>query len=245
MNEQDYITFEAFLSGELSGADLEVFENRLNQDPEFKEAFSLYKETTNFLEHKFSRQESREKFKTQVQRASDQHFAKEILKSKKEKRFVPWQYGVAAAIVLLIGFFTQQRLTDPSYEDYAHYGRVELTVRGEQGALVSAAQEAFNEGEYDQANEAFEQLLHLNSQNTEYQFYKALTDIELGYYEGADSMLKGIAQGKSAYKNKALWFLALSQLKQGKKQACIEVLKTMPQEAEDYSLAQKLLKKLD
>ena len=54
----------------------------------------------------------------------------------------------------------------------------------------------------------------------------------------------GIIRLKSIYKNKAIWYLALSKLKQKDFTACKEILLTLPKSSEDYDNAQKILNKL-
>jgi len=61
----------------------------------------------------------------------------------------------------------------------------------------------------------------------------------------ADANLNSLISGTSAYKNKALWYLALSKFKQENRDACILLLKQIPESADDYKQAQKLLNKLD
>jgi predicted transcriptional regulator len=68
--------------------------------------------------------------------------------------------------------------------------------------------------------------------------------VEQDKYEKASEILEKLRQGTSVYKYKAIWFEALNQLKQKNIGRCTELLKSLPQEAEDYQQAQKLLKKL-
>ena len=72
-----------------------------------------------------------------------------------------------------------------------------------------------------------------------------LSLMQLNKFDTADSLLIGLSKGQSAYKNKGTWYLALSKLKQKEYDDCVELLKTIPEEAEDYRAAQKLIKKLD
>ena len=75
--------------------------------------------------------------------------------------------------------------------------------------------------------------------------YYAITNIELDNYTTADTNLNTLINGKSAYKNKALWYSALSRLKQRNIDATIVLLKQIPEDADDYKVAQKLLDKLE
>ena len=59
------------------------------------------------------------------------------------------------------------------------------------------------------------------------------------------SLLKDLSNGSSAYKQKAIWYLALSKLKQNDDAVCLDILRTISEDSEDYKRAQKLINKLD
>lgn len=60
----------------------------------------------------------------------------------------------------------------------------------------------------------------------------------------ADGILTKIAQGNSVYKDKAIWNLALSKLKQKDLESCKKILNRLPKDADNYIKAKELLKKL-
>ena len=134
---------------------------------------------------------------------------------------------------------------EPSYSDFANYNQISLTVRGTSDALLKEAETAFNNKNYEEAEQLFNQILEQVSSNTEIQLYKSITLIETNQFDEADELLEGISEGNSIYKNKATWYLALSKLKQNNLESCKSILKSIPDDAEDYKQAQKLLNKLD
>src|SRR5690606_27153121 len=165
--------------------------------------------------------------------------------SKKVIRFKPWQYAMAASVILLIGITLFNKLSSPVYGDYANYDSISLTVRGNQDGLLKTAENAFNKKDFAKAEVAFKELLLTDEKNAELQFYRGVTNIELNNFAMADWLLKGLKEGNSVYKNKATWYLALSKLKQKQYDASLEILKTIPEDADDYKAAQKLISKLD
>ena len=54
-----------------------------------------------------------------------------------------------------------------------------------------------------------------------------------------------LKSGNSIYKNKAIWNLALSKLKQKDYKSCKEILLTIPADYENYDQVQELLQELD
>ncbi|MCX7547074.1 hypothetical protein OS188_03815 [Xanthomarina sp. F1114] len=244
MQEQDYILFEDYLSGNLDTTEIVAFENRLQNDFEFKDAFEVYKSTSKFLENHIENEEKAETFKTNLETVSSKYFAKEEASKSRLKGINPWYYSLAAAAILVIGFFFTQQFSNPVYEDYANYGTISLTVRGTQSEVLSKAETAFNNHNYKEAEIYFSQILKTDTNNMELQLYKAVSLVELSNYTEADTLFNSIIKSPSVYKNKAIWYLALSKLKQGDNTACINTLKTLPEDSEDYNEAQKLIKKL-
>lgn len=244
MENQDYILFEDYLLGELSETEKDAFETRLKTDSKFNESFNTYKELSSFLEHKFENEATSTVFQNNLKNISNTYFEKQDA-PKKVIRFKSWHYAVAASVVLLIGISVFNNLSNPVYSDYANYESISLTIRGSQDGLLKTAENAFNKKDFAKAEVAFKELLLTDEENTELQFYRGVTNIELNNFAVADWLLKGLKQGNSVYKNKATWFLALSKLKQKQYDVCLQILKTIPEDAEDYKEVQKLINKLD
>ncbi|MFD0835082.1 tetratricopeptide repeat protein [Mariniflexile aquimaris] len=244
MDDQDYILFENYLLGELSKEETIAFETRIETDPKFKESFNTYKELTSFLENKFENEAASTAFQTNLKNISKTYFDKQESPVKSIK-FKPWLSAAAASVVLLISIVLFNNLSTPVYSDYANYDSISLTVRGEQDALLHTAENAFNAKDFAKAEEAFKSLMVLDKDNVELQFYRGVANVELNKFETAEKLLLSLSKGQSVYKNKAKWYLALSNLKQEEYDECIEILKTIPEDAEEYKQAQKLIKKLD
>lgn len=246
MEEQDYILYEKYLSGDMSKEELEPFEERLKTDLDFNNAFQLYKETASFLKHTFENEDARNAFKENLQKISKAHFSKtDENQGKKTKTFNLYKYAIAACVVLLFGLFMFNHFSAPTYSDYSNYGTISLTVRGENDALLQTAETAFNNKDFAKADKAFKSLMVLDENNTELKLYRAIANIELDNFEIADVLLDNLQNGDSVYKYKATWYLALSKLKQHETEECLDILKTIPKDAEEYEEAQKLIKKLD
>lgn len=244
MENKDYILFESYLSGTLTEDEIASFENNLKNNATFNTEFNTYKDLSGFLEHKFKHEEASIAFQKNLKNISNSYFQK-LETPKKSIKFKPWQYAIAASIVLFFGIQFFNSLATPTYAKYTSYDTISLTVRGSQNKILTNAQEAFNSKKFMEAETYFTQLLETDSNNNELKLYKAFSQIELNTYNEADTILNTLSKGNSVYKNKATWYLALSKLKQKDYKASIEVLKTIPKDADDYKNAKKLLKKLD
>lgn len=244
MEEQNYILFEDYISGELSKDEITAFKDRLNTDSEFNKAFTTYKELSGFLENKFEHEEKTISFKNNLKDISDSYFEDKTSSSKVIK-FNFYKYAIAATVVVFLGIFMFNQFSNPSYDDFMSYDEVSLTVRGTQNELKAKAEEAFNTKSFAEAETYFTQLLSEDDSNQELLLYKGVTLLEQNKFDEADALFGKLSQGNSVFKNKSTWYLALSKLKQKQNDSCIEILKTIPEDAEDYRQVQKLLKKLD
>jgi len=86
--------------------------------------------------------------------------------------------------------------------------------------------------------------LQEDATKVELQLYLAICLVEQNKFELADSILTKIIKGNTIYKNKAIWNLGLSKLKQKDYSSCKLVLTSLPKSADDYTQAAKILKKL-
>jgi tetratricopeptide (TPR) repeat protein len=248
MEEQDYIQFEAYLVGDLSEEDLLAFNMRLESDPEFNKSFEIYKDLSSNLEHQIANEREIFDFKANLDVISSQHFnaihdEELVIKPSPKSNF--YKYAVAASVVVLLGFFVFNQFGGPKYDDYNNFDPISLTVRSSDDSNFSKGEQSFNAKNYKEAIKAFNLILEDDFTNLEIQLYKSMALVETNRFEEAEILLRKITNGNSAYQNKAKWILALNYLKQDKESECIKVLKTIPQDAEDYKTAQELLEKLD
>ncbi len=244
MEDRDYILFEDYLSHSLSESERETFEKRMKEDEDFHEAFQLYKETSAFLEHKFSDKTEREAFKANLSKISNAQSGNTKTSAKKVKLLHPWKLAVAASIVVVVGFFYSQWFTTPVYSDYADYPQISLAVRGEVNEMAAEAENAFNTQNHQKAIPLFKSLMENEPENREIQLFLAVSLVEENAFAEADALFDSLLKEPSAYLNQARWYAALSKLKQKEYEETEAILRLIPEEAEEYPKAQKLLKKL-
>lgn len=240
MNEETYIRFENYLANELSAEEKKLFEEQLENDVQFNNSFQLYKETTQFLEHTFSKETL--DFKENIKSISNQHFEETQESKSKVIAFKPWYYAVAASVVVVMGtWFLMQN--DASYSEYNQHDTALFMERSVGDANLKEAQEAFNAKDYKKAVTAFDKISDFR--DPELQFFYAISLIETNNYTKAQLFLDQLREGNSVYQHKAAWYLALSYLKQDKKEECKATLKEIPSDAEDFDKAQELLNDLE
>lgn len=244
MDEKTIRLFDDYLQGALSPEAKKAFESRLKTDPALNDAFIIFRDVNQHLRHHHS--EERATFKSTLETIADQHLDALVAPKKEVKviRFNPWKYAIAASVVLLIGFMFMYQPGQPLYADYAFNEPISLVERDGEGTAFAKAETAFNAKKYQEAITYFDAILASDSANAEVQYYKGIALVEIENYEQADAIFSQLADGNTLYKHKATWYNALSKLKQGDENACKQLLEKIPVSAEDYEVAQELLKKL-
>lgn len=246
MNEELYILFENYLTNQLSEKEKIDFENQLQNDASIREKLTIYKELNGFLENKFS-QESID-FKKNLETISKSNFesTKSLDTQNKGKiiQFKPYYFAIAASIVLVIGTWFMMQNSMPNYNDYNQHEEAYFTERGDIIKNLKLAQDAFNAKNYPEAITNFEIVLK-SHKRPEIEFYYAVSLLEVDKFAESEAVFNNLKSGTSIYKDKSTWYLALSCLKQKKYEETKEFLKQIPEDAEDYAKAEKLLDELD
>ena len=242
MKEDRYILFEKFLNDELSEEEKKYFDLELHTNIDFKQEFEIYKNLNESLSSKFENEENETELRSTLN-----SLGKEFIKDEKKGKLISMKrlrpLMVAASIALLIGFFLFNN-GSPVYSDFANHNNLELVVRSENNSAISKAEEAFNNKNY---TTAFAQLTILEEQfpnDVEIKLHKGICLLELDKYSQAETVFNSISEGNSAFKNKAIWYKALTYLKQEQFDECKITLQTISESSEEFELAKKLLKKL-
>lgn len=240
MNQELYILFENYLNNELSENEKIDFEKQLQNDASIREKFTIYKELNGFLENKFS-QESID-FKKNLETISKSHF-KENNKTK-VINFKPWYYAVAASVALVFGTWFMMQNSLPTYEEFNQHETATFSDRGDIIKNLLLAQKAFNNKDYETAVTNFEIVLK-EYKRPEVVYFYGISLLEINKFAESEKVFNDLKAGTSIYKDKANWYLALSNLKQKKYQESKMFLKEIPNDSEDYAKAEKLLDELD
>lgn len=240
MNEALYLTFENYLSNEISAEEKLDFEYQLQNDIDIKEKFEIYNEINEFLATKFSRETI--EFKQNLNFIANQSQETSNPKKGKIVQLRTYIYAIAAVFVLFFGIQLFQN-DNPEYSDFNKHQTATFTERGDVIQSLKLAQDAFNKKNYKDAIKNFEIVIK-EYPRPEVKYFYAISLIEDSRFVDADFVLNDIIKGQSVYKNTAIWYLALSKLKQKDYTSCKSILLMIPNDYEDYAQVEKLLKEL-
>lgn len=246
MEDTTYIAFDKYLNNELSKEELISFEKKLETDSEFQQEFEIYKALNSSLSSTIENEAAEAELRNTLTDLGEKFIKEEP--PKKETKVIPLmnyrKLMVAASIALLIGFFIFKDGGTPAYSDYSNHQTLELVVRSDQNEAFSEAEKAFNSKNYEEALAQLTIISNKNPNDAEIELYKGICELELNKFTAAETTFEAISQGKSSFATTAIWYKALSLLKQEKLDECKQVLETIPESAEEYEQAQQLLDKL-
>ncbi|CAM3579078.1 tetratricopeptide repeat protein [Flavobacterium gelidilacus] len=242
MQEELYIAFENYLNNEMTSEEKVDFENKLQNQESFKKQFELYKETTQFLEVKFSNDTI--DFKENLKSISKDHFSDTNKKKSKVISLQSKWFAIAATLVVFVGVWFMNSGGNPTYSDFNQHENANFTERGSVIKDLKAAQEAFNDKNYEKAIPLFEKVLE-EYKRPEIEFYYGISLLEVNKTAQAEVVFNNLKDGKSVYNQKATWYLALTKLKVEDFEACKTYLKEISSDSEDFEKAQELLNELD
>jgi tetratricopeptide (TPR) repeat protein len=211
--KRDRHILQKYLDNELSEKELARFEQQLNASPELLVDLDLYKEVDEAIAD------------TEVLdfRAQLTDLREETRRSETGKRVFrftrPWHYAASAALALLVAIGLATVLGRPlSNNDlFAKYMKpyeLVLTNRssmdGEATQMwMNKAQTYFLNGEFESAISAFDEVLELNSEKMDAEFYMGVSFMEIEKHKQAsESFTKVINQDDNLYIQQAEWLLA-------------------------------------
>jgi tetratricopeptide (TPR) repeat protein len=110
--------------------------------------------------------------------------------------------------------------------------------------LPEPAINEFNHGRFNEAVAILDQVLKNNPGNVYARFYRSVALIDLNRLDTARKDLLVVYNTSNELHSDAAFYIALSYLKEGHKQECLEWLLKIPPGAPNYIKAQKLIEEL-
>ena len=210
--KRDRHILQKYLDNELSEKELARFEQELNASPELLVDLDLYKE----VDEAIADTEVLD-FRTQLTGLREETRRSET--GKRVFRFTrPWHYAASAALALLVAIGLATVLGRPlSNNDlFAKYMKpyeLVLTNRSVDNEVttywMNKAQDHFLKGEFEGAIDCFDEVLEINSNKMEADFYMGVSYMEIDQHqEASESFVRVIEHDDNLYIQKAEWYLA-------------------------------------
>ncbi len=248
----NYEQITDYLNGTLTGNDLRDFEAKLQADTAFAEVVNIYREIETSMAAKYQHSTQNAELKSTLDTLNQKYFnstaatqatdkpSKGKVANMRIKGFVIAAVSAAAILLLMwLSPWQQENLFDQYYQPTA----LNLTERGTSNDLTTAEQ-AYEAQDYTTALPAFEQHLASHPEATNIHIALGNCQLNTGQMEQAVATFQQIADGGSIYASEADWYLAMTYLKLEKVEQAKVVFEKIPEGADHYEAARKLLRKL-
>jgi hypothetical protein len=210
--KRDRHILQKYLDKELSESEMDRFEQELKASPELMVDLELHKEVDEAIA-------DTEVLDFRAQLTDLREDTRRTDSGRRVFRFTrPWHYAASAALALLVAIGLAMVLGSPlSNKDlFAKYMKpYELVLTNRSGEnqvithLMNLAQEAYLNGNFATAVGHFDEVLVLNDQMMEAEFYKGASNMgnEL-YVDASKSFTRVIEHNDNLFVQKSEWFLA-------------------------------------
>jgi len=242
MNENDHITIEAYLSGEISIPERTAFDARMAAEPELAAAVTERRRL-----HEHLRADAGEgELKASLQKLNERFFPSQkkgaVVRQLGQTRR-RWFSALAAAAAIALLLFVGGRFLLPgpgsTYEQFADHQPLSLTERGVE-TNATAAEAAYNEGRYGEAVDLLKEYLRQQANDQRAKLALGVSLLENNQDKEAVEIFTEIAEGGSSLAPYGNWYLALAAVKRGETNTALDYLNLIPND--DAYLAEKVAK---
>ena len=249
MNEEKLLTVARYLEGDMEQEEKQGFEAKLQADIELQQILREYEDIHQTLKMQLAPDAQDQHVRQTLQQLNQQYFKTEGLPAKTEAKVFsikPYLKWISVAAVLIIGLLVWAPWSADLYEQYAISRQMSVAERGiGQEEPLGQAATLFNKKDYAAARKILQRQYMENPNNPLLSYYFSITLIETGQEYEARTVLMKLSEGESAFKYDATYYVALSFLKEDKKNEAIEWLKKIPEGTANYNKAQELIARLN
>lgn len=241
MTEDKILLAARYVEGDMDEAEKADFEMRMQNDVELQQHLKDYRHIHQSLKIQLAPDQQDLAFKKTLRHTGPAYF--ETPKVVTFKTSLKWLSGVAA--VLIVGLLVWAPWRSNLYQTYHSDAKMLVTERGAEKATdLDRAATFFNDKKYKEAQDLLAKLTLQQPGNAMVSYYYGLTLIETNTLSEGRSTLTQVYNGESAFKYDAAYAMAMSYLKEDKKDECKAWLKKIPIGTTHYQKAATLLDKL-
>ncbi|WP_020571275.1 hypothetical protein [Neolewinella persica] len=249
MHEKNDILISRYLAGDLGPPELVAFEARLAAEPELAAELQQRKKELSFLRteatlpdleaqmaalasqhfQSVTEQDTGQEARTPVQGKVKEEQSKKEVKTAKI-RTLGWKQwlpaaGIAAAVALVLLLWNPFSTAEP-YRQFALHAPLNLTEKSDVAiGAATAAQRAFNAGDYAEAHTQLILYLQQNPDDNEARLAFGIAALETDRDAEARAIFTALANGSTAFKDDGQFYLALAYFKAGDARAKTELEK--------------------
>ena len=248
MNEQDLILIEKYLDTSLNKDEKDLFDEKINKAPHFKEEVMFQQSiiTSLKVQEKVNLKDDLRQMLKEVK--NSQKLKKENVMTTYTKKMLKIAAVFALMIIATIGYLylkptQQEKLFHAYYEPFPE----DPMTRGDKIDTYDEAMKLYGKGEYKEAIPLFQQITTENSDNLRYYLFLGNCYLNTNNIELAlNSFTKVLETEDTLVKTHADWYIALCHLKANDKEKALKQLNKIKTGQGLYQKdAEALLQKLE
>ncbi|MEM9546887.1 MAG: CDC27 family protein [Bacteroidota bacterium] len=197
-----------YLQGNLSAAQEQVFEQRLESDDEFLEEYMLIKQMYSHLRER----NDREMYTAKVEELGTKYFNKKPGSSRFTIKNILLLVIATLAILFIVWYILKPQKTE-LYKDHAKHFALHLVMKSDVNEDAIASEESFNSGNYKNATIAIQKYLNANPMDTKARLALGICHLETENLQEAIEIFDEIRNGTSTLRDYGTWYAALYYVK--------------------------------
>jgi len=241
-------TIILYLKNALDATEKADFEAALQQDTDLQEQVEVCRNLLAFEEQETATSASVTTLKNTLAGIQPQYFNQATEKTETKvigmQSWKKWVMSAAAALILIVAGYSIFYSGDNLMDTYGHIDTVGLVERGDEATDETRLVKAIQDQDYQTALPLAKTLATQQPDRSIYQFYYGAALLHTKSYRESVNPLQLAVNAKALFSDKAAILLALAYDKLEDKTAAVGVLKNIPEGSEEYTNAQRLLKKL-
>ncbi|NSL90128.1 tetratricopeptide repeat protein [Chitinophaga solisilvae] len=239
MSEDDLLASDRFLSGHMTEPERREFMTRIQADATFSQQVKRFDFFRQLLAQKICPDDDREELKHQLFSHRNAWFTLREATPAPIRNLIILVALIAAGIAVLLYVSPWRK------NIYRQYASTEMQSPDTDSLrLPEEAIRQFDRGHYSDAIRILNQTLAQYPGNLYARYYRGVCRVDLNQLNPAREDLLTVFGQSALLRNEAAFYMALSYLKEGRKQQCLDWLLKIPPEASNYLKVQKLINEL-
>ncbi|NIG56895.1 hypothetical protein [Chitinophaga sp. Cy-1792] len=237
--EKDVQDADAYLSGLMNEAGKTAYIEKLKSNPGLAGRVKRFDAIRKLLAQRVCSDTERDEFQHLLFGHRNAWF------STKESEGMPIRKYVIGTAIIAIGLATMLYISPWRKNIYSQFSSTEMqAIENDTLRLPPQVMEDFNKGHFSDALNMLNDVLVKNPNNIYARYYRGVCLINLNQVDPARTDLLTVYNGQNPIRYEAAFYIALSYLKEGNKQECLEWLLKIPESAPNYLKVQKLIEEL-
>ncbi|MDR6566654.1 RNA polymerase sigma factor [Chitinophaga ginsengisegetis] len=239
LSEKDLLETDRFLSGQMSETERKAFSERLQGDALLTQQVKRFDAVRQLLAQKICNDTNRD----ELQHLLFTH--RNAWYTLKDNSPIPIRNYVILTALIAAGMAILLYVSPWRKNIYRQFASTEMQIPDiDSLRLPEEAIVQFNHGHFNEAVLLLNKALTANPGNLYARYYRGVALIDQNQMESARQDLLTVFNNSSELRYEAAFYMALSYLREGRKQECLEWLLKIPSGAPNYLKVQKLIEEL-